>query len=78
MKINIYQLLRFKKIGHEMSDLVAVEKVKVISFQGWGGVGEKNLIPGMAVDLLLLLSLSLGMSGKPEIHGVTEAICMIN
>jgi len=32
----------------------------------------------MAVDLLLLLSLSLGMSGKPEIHGVTEAICMIN
>lgn len=41
-----------------MSDLMAVEKVKVISFQGWGGVGEKNLIPGMAVDLLLLLSLS--------------------
>lgn len=42
MKINIYQLLRFKKIGHEMSDLMAVEKVKVISFQGWGGGKEPN------------------------------------
>lgn len=75
-KNNIYQLIRIRRIGHEIVRPHRGRKSHGNFFQGWEG--ERNLIPGMAVDLLLLLSRSSGMWGKPKIHGVTEAICMIN